>query len=151
MARGRRIPEVFTTAHDAVFTQCGLPPGSICWCMAGRRRRYCGDSARQGGGRNGHGDRAQRLELRDKVRSSGRDNVIDPEGFEEHGPYDVILELVGGPNMPGNFKSINTDGRIVVIGVGGGFKAEVNLLALMGKRAGCADQLCARGRWKKKP
>ena len=29
---------------------------------------------------------------------------------------------------------MNLDGRIVVIGVGAGFKAEVNLLALMGKR-----------------
>jgi NADPH:quinone reductase-like Zn-dependent oxidoreductase len=32
-------------------------------------------------------------------------------------------------------KAVNTDGRIVVIGVGAGFKSEVNLLALMGKRA----------------
>ena len=38
--------------------------------------------------------------------------------------------------MPGNLKALDTGGRIVVIGVGGtGFKAEVNLLALMGKRA----------------
>src|SRR3712207_5725054 len=58
-----------------------------------------------------------------------------PDGFEEHGPFDVVLELVGGSNMPGNLKALNTAGRIVVIGVGGtGPKAELNLLALMGKR-----------------
>jgi NADPH2:quinone reductase len=28
-------------------------------------------------------------------------NAIEPEGFEEHGPFDVILELVGAPNLPG--------------------------------------------------
>ena len=26
-------------------------------------------------------------------------NAIAPEGFEEHGPFDVILELVGAPNL----------------------------------------------------
>ncbi len=28
--------------------------------------------------------------------------VLAPEGFAEHGPFDVILELVGAPNMPDN-------------------------------------------------
>jgi len=37
--------------------------------------------------------------------------------------------------MGGDLKALATGGRIVVIGVGAGFKAEVNLLALMGKRA----------------
>jgi NADPH:quinone reductase-like Zn-dependent oxidoreductase len=36
--------------------------------------------------------------------------------------------------MAENLKVLNMGGRIVVIGVGAGFKAEVNLLALMGKR-----------------
>jgi NADPH:quinone reductase-like Zn-dependent oxidoreductase len=61
--------------------------------------------------------------------------AIDPEGFEEHGPFDVVLELVGGPNMPGNLKALATGGRIAVIGVGAGPKTELNLVALMGKRA----------------
>jgi NADPH:quinone reductase-like Zn-dependent oxidoreductase len=60
---------------------------------------------------------------------------IDPEGFAEHGPYDVILELVGAPNVPANLDALASGGRIVVIGVGAGAGAEVNLLALMGKRA----------------
>ncbi len=61
--------------------------------------------------------------------------AIDPEGFADHGPFDVVLELVGAPNMGGNLKALATGGRVVVIGVGAGFKAEVNLVALMGKRA----------------
>src|SRR5437764_979999 len=72
---------------------------------------------------------------RDSVAALGADEVLDPEGFEEHGPFDVILELVGAPNLPANLQALDTLGRIVVIGVGAGFKAEVNLLALMGKRA----------------
>jgi NADPH:quinone reductase-like Zn-dependent oxidoreductase len=73
-------------------------------------------------------------ELRPKVAELGAE-AIDPEGFEETGPYDVVLELVGGGNLPGNLKALATGGRITVIGVGGtGPKAELNLLALMQKR-----------------
>ena len=61
--------------------------------------------------------------------------AIAPEGFEEHGPYDVVLELVGAQNLAGNLNALSTGGRISIIGVGAGPKAEINLLALMGKRA----------------
>jgi NADPH:quinone reductase-like Zn-dependent oxidoreductase len=37
--------------------------------------------------------------------------------------------------MPGNLRALETGGRIAVIGVGAGPKTELNLLALMGKRA----------------
>jgi NADPH:quinone reductase len=72
---------------------------------------------------------------RDGVRGLGAAAVLEPDGFEDAGPFDVILELVGAPNLAGNLKALATDGRIVVIGVGAGFKAELNLLAVMGKRA----------------
>jgi NADPH:quinone reductase-like Zn-dependent oxidoreductase len=72
---------------------------------------------------------------RAEVEQLGAHQAIDPEGFEEHGPFDVVLELVGGPNMPGNLKALATQGRIVVIGIGAGPKAELSLVALMGKRA----------------
>ena len=45
-----------------------------------------------------------------------------------------MLELVGAPNLADDVGALATGGRIVVIGVGAGFKAELNLLALMGKR-----------------
>jgi NADPH:quinone reductase-like Zn-dependent oxidoreductase len=61
--------------------------------------------------------------------------VIAPSGFGEHGPFDVVLELVGAPNLPEDVSALATGGRIAVIGVGGGASAELNLLALMGKRA----------------
>jgi NADPH:quinone reductase-like Zn-dependent oxidoreductase len=57
-----------------------------------------------------------------------------PEGFAEHGPFDVILELVGAPNMAENLQALATCGRIAVIGIGAGAKAEVHLGALLAKR-----------------
>ena len=127
------LPEVFTTAHDAIFSQCNLLAGEHLLVHGGAGG--VGTAAVQLGKAAGATVTAtvRDPELRDKVSELGADRVIDPKGSKKHGPYDVILELVGGSNMPGNFKSINTDGRIVVIGVGGGFKAEVNLLALMGE------------------
>ena len=38
-------------------------------------------------------------DARDAVAELGAE-VIEPEGFGEHGPFDVILELVGAPNLP---------------------------------------------------
>ena len=58
-----------------------------------------------------------------------------PDAFADHGPFHVVLELVGAPNFPANMGALAMDGRIAVIGVGAGAKAELNLLALMGKRA----------------
>jgi NADPH:quinone reductase-like Zn-dependent oxidoreductase len=76
----------------------------------------------------------RREELRGGVQELGAE-AIAPEGFAEHGPFDLILELVGAPNMPENLQALATGGRIAVIGVSAGAKSEVNLLALMGKRA----------------
>jgi NADPH2:quinone reductase len=129
------VPEVFTTAHDAIFTQAGLRPGErlLVHGAAGG----VGTAAVQLGAATGARVTAtvRNPDARDSVGALGAQEVLDPEGFDEHGPFDVILELVGAPNMPGNLQALETRGRIVVIGVGGGFKAEVNLLALMGKRA----------------
>ncbi|MEZ5133813.1 MAG: zinc-binding dehydrogenase [Acidimicrobiales bacterium] len=71
--------------------------------------------------------------------------VVDPDDFGTHGPFDVVLELVGAPNLPADVAALATGGRIAVIGVGAGAKAEVNLLALMGARGSiCGSTLRAR-------
>jgi NADPH2:quinone reductase len=128
------FPEVFTTAHDAVFTHADLQPGErlLVHGGAGGVGTAAVQLGRAGGARVTATVRNE--DLRPEVEKLGA-TAIDPEGFEEHGPFDVVLELVGGPNMPGNLKALEMGGRIAVIGVGGGPKTELNLLALMGKRA----------------
>jgi putative PIG3 family NAD(P)H quinone oxidoreductase len=128
------LPEVFITAHDAIFTQAQLRSGERLLVHGGAGG--VGTAAIQLG-------RATGARVTATVRNEGhRDavaelgaRVIAPEGFAEHGPFDVILELVGAPNMPDNLNALATGGRVTVIGVGAGAKSEVNLLALMGKRA----------------
>jgi NADPH:quinone reductase len=128
------VPEVFTTAHDALFTQAGLGAGERLLVHGGAGG--VGTAAIQLGVAAGASVTAtvRNEELRKGVTDLGA-SVVDPGDFGEHGPFDVILELVGAPNFEGNLSALATDGRIVVIGVGAGFKADLNLLALMGKRA----------------
>ena len=61
-------------------------------------------------------------------------HAIAPEGFGGEGQYDVILELVGAPNMAENLDSLAIGGRICVIGVGAGASVEVDFRKLMAAR-----------------
>lgn len=129
------LPEVFTTAHDALFSQAGLRPGEhlLVHGAAGG----VGTAAVQLGRVTGARVTAtvRREELRPSVEELGA-RAIDPEGFEEEGPFDVILELVGASNLAGNLGALATGGRISIIGVSGtGPKTEINLVAVMQKRA----------------
>ncbi|MCL8249822.1 NAD(P)H-quinone oxidoreductase [Aeromicrobium fastidiosum] len=48
---------------------------------------------------------------------------------------DVILDIIGGKYLASNVAALNTAGRLVVIGMQGGVRAELNLGALLTKRA----------------
>ncbi|HTX47468.1 MAG TPA: NAD(P)H-quinone oxidoreductase [Solirubrobacteraceae bacterium] len=126
-------PETFTTAHDAIFTQCNLQSGERLLVHGGAGG--VGTSAIQLGTMAGAQVFAtvRNEDLRDEVAQLGA-TVLAPEEFTDHGPFDVILELVGAPNLQQNVNALNTLGRIVVIGIGAGAKAEINLGVLMGKR-----------------
>jgi NADPH2:quinone reductase len=127
------FPEVFVTAHDALFSQAGLAPGErlLVHGAAGGVGTAAVQLGRAAGARVTGTVRNEGL--RPEVEGLGA-RAIAPEGFEDEGPFDVVLELVGAPNLAANVSSLATGGRIVVIGVGAGAKAELNLLALMGKR-----------------
>ena len=127
------FPENYTTAHDALFSQCGLGMGE----------RVCVHGAA-----GGVGTAAVELAVaagasvvatvRNEASRAGVAALgamaVAPEGFGEHGPFDVVLELVGGPNMSADLDALAIGGRIAVIGVGGGLSADVSLLTLMHKR-----------------
>ncbi len=128
------LPEVFVTAHDALFSQAGLRPGEhlLVHGAAGGVGTAAVQLGRVAGARVSA--TVRREELRPEVERLGA-RALAPDGFEEHGPFDVILELVGAGNLAPNLKSLATRGRITVIGVGGtGPKGEINLVALMQKR-----------------
>ena len=127
------VPEGFTTAHDALFTQAGLGMG---------------ERVLVSGGAGGVGLAAVQLatmagarvtatvrddDLRRRVEALGV-RALAPEEFAGRGPYDVILELVGAPNMAANLAALADCGRIAVIGVSAGSTFELDLSILMSRR-----------------
>jgi len=129
------FPEVYSTAQDALFTQAHLGAGDrvLISGAAGGVGTAAVQLARAAGAHvvatvRSHG-------FHGAVAALGADEVILPDQVAEFGPYDVSLELVGAPGVEAVLPHLATGARVVVIGVGGGAKAEVNLLALMGARA----------------
>ncbi|MDX6644228.1 MAG: NADPH:quinone reductase, partial [Solirubrobacteraceae bacterium] len=95
------FPEVFTTAHDAVFTQAELAPGERLLVHGGAGG--VGTAAIQLGRAAGARVAAtvRREELREDVARLGA-QAVAPDDFVERGPFDVVLELVGAPNLAGD-------------------------------------------------
>lgn len=129
------FPEAYATAYDALFTQCGLSVG---------------DRVLVTGAAGGVGSAAVQLaasagaevvasvrhpELRDAVGALGAAFVDDHEAACGRGPFDVVLELVTGPGFATSAAALGTGGRLSVIGIGAGGRVELDLLALMGRRA----------------
>jgi NADPH:quinone reductase-like Zn-dependent oxidoreductase len=132
-AQAGGFPENYTTAHDALFSQCGLRVGERV-CVHGAAGGVGTAAVELAVAAGCHVVATVRnQDLRSGAAALGA-TVVAPEDFVDAGPFDVILELVGAPNMGPNLEALATGGRIAVIGIGGGFKAELNLLALMGKR-----------------
>lgn len=127
------FPEVFTTAHDALVSQCGLRSGErlLVTGAAGG----VGTAAVQVGAALGARVVAsvRDPELRAAVAELGA-TAVDPSEAADHGPFDAVLELVGGASLPIHLRALATGGRIAVIGVGAGARVELDLLALMTRR-----------------
>lgn len=132
------FPEVFTTAHDALFTQCGLGLGDrvLVHGAAGGVGTAAVQLAAAAGAlvtttvRNREHHRA--------VAALGAERVLTPDelqGSGGGGPFDVILELVGAPNFPANLEALASGGRISIIGTGAGSRIELDLRILMARRA----------------
>lgn len=124
------FPEAFTTAHDALFTQCGLSPGERL-CVHGAAGGV-GVAAVQLGSVAGCGVVAT---VRDPARREAVSELgalaIAPEDFSVHGPFDVVIELVGVSNLAEDIASLKVGGRVSIIGVGSGSRAEIDFRRLM--------------------
>jgi putative PIG3 family NAD(P)H quinone oxidoreductase len=72
-----------------------------------------------------------------RCRELGADQAINyrDEDFVEAAPFDVILDSIGAKYLSRNIQALATGGRLVVIGLQGGARAELDLGALLAKRA----------------
>ena len=128
------VPEAFITAHDAIRTRGRLAMGETL--LVHGANGGVGTAALQIGVATGaqvfgvvRSEEAAAL-----VRQLGAEPVQD-DSFSDDVRADVILELVGAPHFPANLTALNPRGRIVVVGVAAGSKVELDLGAMMGRRA----------------
>jgi NADPH:quinone reductase-like Zn-dependent oxidoreductase len=129
------FPEAFCTAHDALFTQAHLEVGDRV-LISGAAGGVGTAAVQLAHAAGAHVVASVRSPDRHaEVGALGADLVVLPEAVPDHGPFDVSLELVGGPGVAQVLPLLATGGRVVVIGVGAGAKVELNLLSLMGSRA----------------
>ncbi|PMZ78329.1 zinc-binding dehydrogenase [Pseudomonas sp. FW305-70] len=132
------LPEVYATVWLNLFQLAALKPGqkvllhagasgigsaaiqlckafgNPCWVSVGSAERlaYCEALGAQGG----------------VVRNG------DLEGLRDLGPFDVILDPVGGNYAALNLKLLAQDGRWVLIGLMGGREAKLDLAQVLAKR-----------------
>jgi NADPH2:quinone reductase len=135
------VPEVFMTAHDALFTQGGLQMGERVLIHA--VGSGVGTAAIQlahtiGATVFGTSRTSQKLE---QARALGLDMPLTEQNFavqvKQHtngkGVH-VVLDFVGAAYMEQNLESLATWGRLVLLATLGGAHANINLSMLMGKR-----------------
>ncbi|XVQ11064.1 NAD(P)H-quinone oxidoreductase [Spirillospora sp. CA-255316] len=131
------LPEVACTVWSNVFTLARLEAGETFLVHGGGSG--IGTMAIQLA--KAHGARVLctvgSAEKAARCRELGADAAINyrEEDFVESGPYDVVLDNMGAKYLDRNVRSLATGGRLVVIGLQGGTRAELDLNALLRKRA----------------
>jgi putative PIG3 family NAD(P)H quinone oxidoreductase len=147
------LPEVVCTVWSNVVLTGGLTDGETFLVQGGSSGigTHAIQIAKALGARvaatAGAPDRAERC------RELGADIVIDyhddvPAELEKatdgHGA-DVILDNMGAKGLAANLSALAADGRLMIIGMQGGRKAEIDLSALIAKR-GSLTAMSLRGR-----
>src|SRR5882724_1630004 len=139
------IPEVFITAHDAVFTQAGLGIGeTLLVHAAGSGVGTAAIQLARAAGAKTLGTSRTAEKLQRAVELGLNEAVVvekDPAVFVEavrrwtNGRgVDVVLDLVGAPYLEANLTALAAQGRMMLVGTTGGAAAAFNLGTAMSKR-----------------
>jgi len=133
-AQAGGFPEVYMTAYDALVGQANLRSGQRL--LVNGAGGGVGSAAVQLGHVLGADVTAsvRNGKNRAAVEELGANRALSPDEAFEHGPFDVILELVGAPNLGPDVKALAAWGTVVVIGVSAGIDAELDLRRLMATR-----------------
>lgn len=137
------IPEAFMTAFDAVVLQEALRSGETLLVHA--VGSGVGTAALQLGRAYGAAviGTSRSPEKLERAKGLGLEHaVISDDAWPERvleitrgRGADVILDLVGAPYLSGNLRVLAPRGRMIVVGVPGGARSELDLRALMARRA----------------
>ncbi len=137
------VPEVFITAHDAIFTQGELQPGE--WLLIHAVGSGVGLAGLQMAKTKGAfvvGTSRTQDKL-DRCKEFGLDLPIltrepvfaDAVKQASGAGANVVLDLVGGDYFPENLAALATKGRVIIVGLTAGRKSEIDLGLALAKRA----------------
>jgi putative PIG3 family NAD(P)H quinone oxidoreductase len=148
------LPEVACTVHANVFQGAALQPGetllvhggaSGIGTMAIQLARAHGARVACTAGTPGKLDRCRELGADLAINYATEDFVEAVRDFTDGRGADVILDIMGAVYLGRNVAALATGGRLAVIGMQGGSRAELNLGLLLLKRASVqASSLRAR-------
>jgi putative PIG3 family NAD(P)H quinone oxidoreductase len=137
------VPEVFITAHDALFTRARLQDGETLLVHGGGGG--IGTAAIQLGREHGcrvlvtAGSAAKLARCVELGADAGinyalEDFVTRTRELTEGRGADVVLDIMGASYLGRNLEVVATDGRVVVIGMQGGTHADIDLGVMMRRR-----------------
>lgn len=144
-AQAAAVPEVFITAHDALFTQAALQMGErVLVHAAGSGVGTSAVQLAHAAGATVYGTSRDAGKLQ-RARELGLDEAItvasEPFAFVEAvrertrgAGVNVVLDLVGGSYFPANVEALSEGGRLVFVGTTAGASAQLDIGAVMRKR-----------------
>lgn len=135
------IPEVFMTAHDALFTQAGLRMGErVLIHAAGSGVGTAAIQLAKAVGATVFGTSRTPAKL-EQARELGLDYGLAAQDFAEeiqrltkHEGVHVVLDFMGASYLAANMQALGNWGRMVVLATLGGIQGELPINLLMGKR-----------------
>jgi len=144
-AQAAAVPEVFMTAHDALFTQCGVTIGEhVLIHAAGSGVGTAAIQLVKAAGAFAHGT-SRTADKLERAKEFGLNSSIvldhDPAAFAEAAKewtggvgVNVVLDLVGAAYLQANLQSLAIKGRLIFVGTTSGSKAEIDYGIVMSKR-----------------
>ena len=137
------VPEVFATAYLNLYQEANLAKGELVLLHAGASGvgtaaiQLCRESGNPAFVTVGGEDKLERCLALGAAGGADRHKArfadLVREWTEGQG-FDVILDPVGGAYLHDNLASLRMDGRLVLIGLMGGVKAEISLATVLMKR-----------------
>ncbi|HEX7956184.1 MAG TPA: NAD(P)H-quinone oxidoreductase [Pyrinomonadaceae bacterium] len=140
------VPEVFVTAHDALFTQANLRTGErvLVHAVGSGVGTAAAQLARAAGAGAVYGT-ARTAEKIERAREFGMDEGVvvgdDPRAFADAvsdwtggAGVNVVLDLVGSSYLDANLEALAPRGRLLLVGTLGGASAALDFRRVMGKR-----------------
>jgi putative PIG3 family NAD(P)H quinone oxidoreductase len=139
------VPEVFLTAHDALWVQAGLRPSERVLIHAvGSGVGLAAVQLARAIGAVPYGD-ARTADKVERAREYGLEDGValgdDLSPLEEAvkrwtmgAGVDVVLDLVGGPYVKASVDALGLEGRLMLVGTVAGGRAELELGKALGKR-----------------